>query len=293
MSFPRCERGRELRCFAVTAFIAFAFLSANAEQQHRGASEAEATVDSTTPNRERLLAVPIQPGVPPLLPANVVAAKLVATSARRSSQLRGYRATRDYHLQYRGLLGTREASMQVLATYTAPDKYDYTVVAQSGSRLLINRVLLKLLDSEREALRNRSQVDLSPANYDLEALGIEILDSAGPCYVLGVRPRKDNKFLYRGKIWVDAEEFAVVRMEGQPAKSPSFWIKDTDIDSNWQRLSGFWFIQHTRSVSHIRLGGTATLTIDYRDYQITAGGSAKGHGQSAQLPDPGSVTPLH
>jgi hypothetical protein len=228
-----------------------------------------------------------------LLPANVVAAKLVATSARRSSQLRGYRATRDYHLQYRGLLGTREASMQVLATYTAPDKYDYTVVAQSGSRLLINRVLLKLLDSEREALRNRSQVDLSPANYDLEALGIEILDSAGPCYVLGVRPRKDNKFLYRGKIWVDAEEFAVVRMEGQPAKSPSFWIKDTDIDSNWQRLSGFWFIQHTRSVSHIRLGGTATLTIDYRDYQITAGGSAKGHGQSAQLPDPGSVTPLH
>jgi len=181
----------------------------------------------------------------------------------------------------------------VLATYTAPDKHDYTVVSQSGSKLLINRVLLKLLDSEREALRNRSQVELSPANYDFDALGTEPLQGAGPCYILGVRPRKDNKFLYRGKIWVDAQEFAVVRMEGRPAKSPSFWIKETEIDSNWQKVAGFWFIQHTRSVSHIRLGGTATLTIDYRDYQITAGGSTKGHGQSAQLPDPGSVTPQH
>ena len=289
MSFRRCERGREFRCFAVSVVVAFAFLSANAEPQHRDASKAKAADESVTP--DRLLAVPIQSGAPPVLPANVVAAKLVATSARRSSQLRGFRATRDYHLQYRGLLGSREATMQVLAAYTAPDKYDYTVVSQSGSKLLINRVLLKLLDSEREALRNRSQVDLSPANYDFDALGVESLDSAGPCYVLGVRPRKDNKFLYRGKIWVNAEDFAVVQMEGQPAKSPSFWIKDTDIDSNWQKVAGFWLSQHTRSVTHVRLGGTATLTIDYRDYEITDVGSNKGHGQSAQLPDPGSVTP--
>src|SRR6476659_9941752 len=194
MSFLRCERGREAGCFAVSAFVVLAFLSANAQQQHRDASDGNATVESVTPNREHLLAAPIQSGAPPVLPANAVAAKLVATSARRSSQLRGYRATRDYHLQYRGLLGTREASMQVVSTYTAPDKHDYTIVSQSGSKLLINRVLLKLLDSEREALRNRSQVDLSPANYDFDALGMETLDSAGACYVLGVRPRKDNKF---------------------------------------------------------------------------------------------------
>src|SRR5947209_6012261 len=104
MSFLRCERAREARCFAASAFAVLAFLSANADQ-HRDASEAKATVESSaTPGRDHLLAVPIQSGIPPVLPANAIVAQLVATSARRSSQLRGFRATRDYHLQYRGLL---------------------------------------------------------------------------------------------------------------------------------------------------------------------------------------------
>ena len=293
MNFLHCSQGRRVRFFAATMFVAQALLSASSQNQHRGGLAAKTANDRSADAQDRLLSLPVRSAAPAVLPANIIAAKLVETSAHRSSQLRGFRATRDYHLQYRGLLGTREASMQVLATYIAPDKHDYKVLSQNGSKLLINRVLLKLLDSEREALKNRSRVDLSPANYDFSALGMETLDGSGPAYVLGVRPLQDNKFLYRGKIWVDADEFAVVRMEGQPAKSPSFWIKETDIDSNWQKASGFWFIQHTRSVSHIRMGGTATLTIDYHDYQVTETGTTKGHGQSPQLPDPGSVTPQH
>jgi hypothetical protein len=111
------------------------------------------------------------------------------------------------------------------------------------------------------------------------------------CYVLGVRPKQDTKFLYRGKIWVDAQDFAVVQMQGEPARSPSFWIKDTQIDSNWEKVGGFWFIGHNRSVSHIRMGGSAILTVDYGDYEITGVGRAQGRSQSPQLPDPGSVTP--
>ena len=291
MSYLRCERRRTIERLATAAFVAFAFLSANSEEQHRSAPTAKGAPDRVVTVQDRLVAAPIRSAAPAALAADVVVAKLVATSAQRSAQLHGFHANRDYHLQYRGLLGTREASMQVFSTYAAPDKRDYSIISQSGSKLLINRVLLKLLESEREALKNRSQVDLSPANYDFDALGIKTLDGAGPCYVLGVRPRKDNKFLYRGKIWVDAEDFAVVQMEGQPAKSPSFWIKETDIESNWQKVAGFWFIQHTRSVTHVRLGGTATLTIDYHDYQLTDVGGTKGSGQSPQLPDPGSVTP--
>jgi len=293
MNFLRFSRVRSLRCCAATVFGALAFLGANSQEQHRGGLPAKSASDRTAAAQDRLLSMPMRSPLPAVLPANLIAAKLVESSVQRSSQLRGFRATRDYRVQYRGLLGTREASMQVLATFIAPDQHDYKVLSQSGSKLLINRVLLKLLESEREALKNRSRVDLTPTNYDFSALGTETLDGSGPAYVLGVRPLQDNKFLYRGKIWVDADEFAVVRMEGQPAKLPSFWIKETDIDSNWKKASGFWFIQHTRSVSHIRMGGTATLTIDYHDYQVTDVGTTKGHGQSPQLPDPGSVTPQH
>jgi hypothetical protein len=257
-------------------------LNSEFEAQRRQSAEHKEQV------RDRLLSLDV--GSKPALAADIVVNKLMATSSRRSAELRGFRATRTYDLQYHGFLGTREAGMRVIATYTAPDKLDFSVVSQNGSKLLLNRVLLKLLESEREAFRNQSQIELSPANYNFESLGLEQTDSY-PCYVLSVQPRKENKFLYRGKVWIDANDFALSRMEGQPAKSPSFWIRDTKIDSNWKKVGDFWLIQRSRSVSHIRLGGNATLTIDYSDYQITGVGRAQGYGQTPELPDPSSVTP--
>jgi hypothetical protein len=92
----------------------------------------------------------------------------------------------------------------------------------------------------------------------------------GSFHILSVEPRTKNKFLYRGRIWVDAEDFAVVRLEGEPAKNPSFWTKDTKIEQIYAKVSDFWFPTSIRSTTSIRLGGRAYLTIDYKDYQTTA-----------------------
>jgi hypothetical protein len=230
---------------------------------------------------------------PPMLSVDEIVQKVMAANARRSAELRGFQGKRRYDLQYHGLLGGREASMEVLATYSAPDERTFSVVSQSGSKLLLNRVLLKLLDSEKEAFEHRKQVELSPENYKFDLVGADRTAEGNSCFVLSVKPRKQNKFLYAGKIWVDARDFAVVRMEGEPAKSPSFWIRDTQIDSNWEKVGNFWFIAHNHSVSHIRMGGVATLTIDYDDYQITGVDrrAAKSQAQGPILPEPASVTP--
>ena len=231
----------------------------------------------------------------PTLSVTAIVEKIMSANARRSAELRSFEGKRWYHLQYRSLLGGKEAALEVLASYAAPDQHHFTVISQSGSKLLLNRVLLKLLDSEKEAFKDRKQVELSPRNYRFTLVDTEKIAEGNTCYVLAVSPRKENKFLYTGKIWVDASDFAVVRMEGQPAKSPSFWIRDTQIDSKWEKVGGFWLIAHNHSVSHIRLGGTATLTIDYGEYQITAvdGRPAKTKVQNPVLPDPASVTPQH
>jgi hypothetical protein len=182
--------------------------------------------------------------------------------------------------------------MEVLETYSAPDKREYSVISESGSKLLVNRVLVRLLDSEKQAFANKQQIELSPANYRFTLLAAESLPGGKPCYVLSVKPRKENQFLYDGKIWVEGNDFSVMRMEGSPAKSPSFWIRDTRIESNWEKVGDFWFIVRNRSVSHIRMGGIATLTIDYRDYQVTGVDRAsKASAQGPVLPDPASVTP--
>jgi hypothetical protein len=291
MNFLRC-RHPNLQLAALLVVLGLLRCDSVAQRSKANPPSAGASAGTSSEDvGKRLLAVDTAaPDPPPALAAGSVVDKLMSTGARRSAELKGYRATRFYRLQYHGIFGTREASMKVIANFTAPDKHEFSVVEASGSKLLINRVLLKLLDSEREAYRNQPQIEISPANYQFESMGLQTMDG-GPCYVLGVRPRQETKFLYRGKIWIDARDFALVQMQGEPARSPSFWVKDTQIDSRWTKVGRFWFIGHNRSVSHIRMGGLATLSIDYTDYQITAVGRTAGRSQNPELPDPSSVTP--
>jgi hypothetical protein len=100
-------------------------------------------------------------------------------------------------------------------------------------------------------------------------LGSESLDGR-PAYILSVEPLKESKFLYRGKAWVDAMDFAVAKVEAEPAKNPSLLISRTLIRWTYAKTGSFWLPQRSRSESKIRIGGSAVLTIDYGTYQINA-----------------------
>jgi hypothetical protein len=299
MNFPRCNGGQKINASAI--FFCLALFAPIAAESFGQASHSRRV--SHEPSGKEISKYLVSRGDPadvkaqdpPTLSETAIVEKIMIANARRSAELRGFEGKRWYHLEYHGLFGGRNASMEVLATYTAPDQHNFSVMSQSGSKLLLNRVLLKLLDSEKEAFQNHKQVELSPENYNFTLLGTEKIPEGDTCYVLTVKPRKENKFLYAGKIWVDARDFGVVRMEGEPAKAPSFWVRDTQIDSNWEKVGGFWFIAHNHSVSHIRMGGVATLTIDYGDYQVTSvdGRAAKTQAQGPVLPEPASVAPQH
>ena len=136
---------------------------------------------------------------------------------------------------------------------------------------MIDRVFQRLLQSEKEALteENQARVALNNDNYRFALAGYENLPT-GPCYILAVEPLTKSKLLYRGRIWVDAEDFAVVRIEAAPAKSPSFWTKETRVEQAYAKVGDFWLPISNRSSSAIRLGGHSDFTIEYQDYQITA-----------------------
>ena len=298
MNFHRSSGGQKISAFAVFFSLVLVAVitgeslgqSSHSRRVSRDPSAKEISKDLVSRDTDPAEVTALEA---PTLSEKAIVEKIMVTNSRRLAELRAFEGKRWYHLEYRGLFGGRNASMEVFATYTAPDQHNFSVVSQSGSKLLLNRVLLKLLDSEKEAFQNHKQVELSPENYKFELLGTEKIPQGDTCYVLTVKPIKPNKFLYAGKIWVDAHDFAVVRMEGEPAKAPSFWVRDTQIDSNWEKVGGFWFIAHNHSISHIRMGGVATLTIDYGDYQVTAvnGRAAKTQAQGPVLPDPASVAP--
>ncbi len=194
-------------------------------------------------------------------------ANLVRANAERAKELRQYTSMRHYSVAYRGFPKDVAATMDVQATFDAPSTKTFRIVSQSGSKLLIGRVLKKLLETEEEAAKNPEQSALTPANYTFQLLGTEEA-GAERLYVLHVEPRMESKYLYRGKIWVDAHDFAVTRIVAEPAKDPSFWIKQTDIHHIYEKVGRFWLPERNQSETHVRGGGTATLTIEYSNYHV-------------------------
>jgi hypothetical protein len=195
--------------------------------------------------------------------------RLDRRNEQRAAALRGFDGKRSYRLTYHGFPNSRDAEMHVVAHYEAPESKSFDVVSENGSKVLQSKVLLKLLETEREAAHpdNQRETALTPDNYAFTLLGSRP-SAYGGCYRLGVEPKRNNKFLYRGEICVNAADFAVESIDAEPAKNPSFWIKKTRIEHRYQKIGEFWLPASNKSVTNVRLGGTATLSIVYSGYEL-------------------------
>jgi len=224
------------------------------------------------------------------LSVDQVVDNLVRKDVARAQALRHYESTRVYHLSYRGFPGDRDAEMTVEATYDSPSTKSFRVVSQTGSKLIIDRVFKRLLESEKEAAvpEMHARTLLNRDNYDFVLIGFESsgVNSSGlnssnksSQYVLAVYPKVRSKYVYRGKVWVDGTDFAVTRIEAEPAQNPSFWTKKNEVHHEYMKVQDFWLPRRNESVSYIRLGGRATLTIEYNNYRVSyareSGNSAK------------------
>jgi hypothetical protein len=203
--------------------------------------------------------------------SRLTSAQIVRQMERRNQvrieELKHYTALRHYEVAYKGYGARLDAKMEVEVTYDSVSGKTFRIVSQSGSKLLLDKVLKRLIETEKEAAGDQSSSALTPSNYNFSLVGAEAVDGR-PAYLLSVEPLTENKLLYRGKVWVDAADFAVVKIEAQPARNPSAWIASTRINHTYAKTGGFWLPQENRSESKIRIGGTAVLTIDYGVYRI-------------------------
>ena len=206
-----------------------------------------------------------------------VSQRLAAKNAERAQSLRSFESERHYALDYTGFPSPRSAEMKVGVTYHAPGAKQFTVTSESGSKLILTRVLHRLLESEQESSgdeKNRKAVALTADNYRFALRGCG--SAAGrDLYVLDVQPLREDKFLYRGTIWIDALDFAVVRIEAEPAKNPSFWTRRSEIHHQYHKIGEFYLPYLNETVTDVRLGGRSVLTIRYENYKINASGEIR------------------
>src|SRR5438477_4329390 len=87
---------------------------------------------------------------PATISTEEIVGKLVQRNLERSRALAAYQGTRTYRLEYHGFPSFRTAEMVVDVTYKAPESKEFMVRSESGSKLLIERVFKRMLQSDRE-----------------------------------------------------------------------------------------------------------------------------------------------
>jgi hypothetical protein len=187
----------------------------------------------------------------------------------RKAALLDYTVLRTYRVvDLKGKVHAEEVGQM---EFRAPDQKKFTVTSEGGSGLVRRMALKPLISSEIETAAGKQHHDsaISPANYSLDPLGEQ---QVGPyhCFVAQAVPKRKDKYLFEGKLWIDVDDYAVVRIEGHPAKKLSFWIERADFVRQYQRVDGFWLPERDQTLVQVRLYGKKLLTIDHQDYVVNA-----------------------
>jgi outer membrane lipoprotein-sorting protein len=197
--------------------------------------------------------------------AQEIVTRMAAHDLARQASIEGYAGMRRYILENQKFHKRAEMLVQVQGDRDGTKHFE--VVSEDGWKAAHKHVLHKMLESEAETSRPdmRAGTRLIPENYDFAFIGTELV-AGRATYVLEIRPKRSEKYLFQGRIWVDAEDYALARAEGKPANKPSFWTKSIQFVQIYQRCGPVWFPLSTQSVTEAHLFGTTDVSIEYFEY---------------------------
>ena len=213
------------------------------------------------------VAAPVDP-LRPDVDEDKLFTELLAHNQQRDATLLGYTEQRTYKVT--DTTGKVRAEESGQMEYHAPDKKTFVTSSESGSGMVRRMALKPLIASEIETTSGKQHHDssISPANYTFELLGEQ---QVGPyrCFVVRATPKRQDKYLFEGKVWIDTQDYAVVRIAGHPAKKLSFWIERADFVREYQKIDGFWLSKKDETFVKVRMYGQKILIIDHQNYTVT------------------------
>jgi hypothetical protein len=222
---------------------------------------------------------PVEPSATEINGSQLLA-ELALHDQIRNSALIAYTELRTYQVtDAEGKVRAQESGQM---EYRAPGKMTFVKSSEAGSGMVRRLAFNPLIASEIEAASGKQLEEsaITPANYTFEILGEEYV---GPnrCFVAWASPKRPDKFLFEGKVWIDAEEFAIVRVAGHPARKLSFWIDQVNFVREFERIDGFWLPRKDETFVQVKLYGQKVLTIEHQYYGVSREGKTKESVQNA------------
>jgi hypothetical protein len=230
-------------------------------------SEASIAQDQGPARQSETVETRLTYSAPAGLTGDEIVARMIERNRLRNEQLRRYSAVRTYDI--RNPEGKLAAQAVVRVEYWAPDKKTFNKTSEKGSGIVRHLVFDRLMQSESETSSGREHHDsaITTVNYTFTLSGEE---DVGPyhCFVLEATPKRKEKYLFEGRIWIDTTDFAVAKIAGHPAKKPSFWINRADFVRQYQRIDGFWLPWRDETSVEVKMYGRRAFTVDHQQYVI-------------------------
>jgi hypothetical protein len=200
--------------------------------------------------------VPLSTAVTKSPDLNLILQRMEDVEHRDAAQSRRYDVTREYKM-FHGAETQSASEITAQVDFVPRDTPKYEITQTRGSSRG-EQIVRYLLDLETWAAKNGHGSEISRANYDFVFLRQDDIGVI-PEYVLGIVPKRKNKYLLRGQIWVEASTFHIRRIEGSPAKTPSFWVKGIYITLQLEPLGSMWVPISFDAVGTVRFLGQFTL----------------------------------
>jgi hypothetical protein len=202
----------------------------------------------------------------PVLPLDAIIRGIQQAQATRPQA--SYQIIREYRL-----FGANDskANSEVVAeiNFRPPDSRGYTIQSSSGSSRG-PQVVRRILDHEVEvSSKDKGSSPVSSENYSFNYMG-EVMLEGQPCYLLGLKPKRTGNDLISGQIWVDKHSFLIRQIDGELAKTPSWWLKTVHLKLVFAELQGIWVQKSMEATADVRIVGAHTLTSRILDYRWEA-----------------------
>jgi hypothetical protein len=203
--------------------------------------------------------------------------------AENRAHFRPFKVSREYKLFGKE---KQKPKSQVIAavTFVPPNSKKFVIQQTQGSTALGEHIVRQMLDGEAEAAKHYTDTDISAANYDFRFVREENLNGQR-CYVIEQIPKRKERTLLHGTIWVDAKTYRLHRFMGEPAKAPSWWLKDSRIEFNYGEVDGMWLQTGSEASANVRFFGPYTMSSRDVEYRIGVTGAAN-DSFSAERPVP-------
>ena len=188
---------------------------------------------------------------------NSILDALKKTEAQNPALSQSYEVIRQYEV-FRGDDPKPYSEVTAHIRFIPPDIKTFKVTEEQGGSKGIE-IVDAILEQEVASAKAGHLGDINRSNYDFVFVAEQNFGAA-PEYILHIVPKRKDKGLFLGDIWVDAKTYHIRQIVGVPAKSPSFWIKNLHITVQLAAVNGTWIPVFVHGIATVRFLGICTLT---------------------------------